>query len=263
MVGDSVLSGGTGALVSQQIAADQTALDGQASASSIKAATGTSQPISTDHIISLSDGQTIVQFDVMPEVVESRTVSYEPVAPAQFPGAFQKYKGTDSVQWTINATFIARNTDEATQNLVYLNELRGWTEPYFGTNTGLAFKGKLGAPPPVLTFKGLRKYIIGPVPVVITSLNWNWPRDVDWLPTSSLGDDGNPVPFPSVMSVAIQLVESFSTTQFNQFDLSAYRQGDMTKAYNMPVVQGNTNTTGTDGVATDAAVVVPDPVIGS
>ena len=239
MKADSTLSGGTGALVSQQIASDQAALEGQASASSVKAAAGADSTLTSDHLISLSDGAVTLEFDVMPEVIESRTVSYEPVAPAQFPGAFQKYKGTDSVQWTLNVTLIARNTDEATKNLVYLNELRGWTMPYFGDNTGRAFPTKLGAPPPVLTLKGLRKYIIGPVPVVITSLNWNWPRDVDYLPTSSIGDDGNPVPFPAVMSIAIQLVESFSTTQFNQFDLSAYKQGDLTKAFNFPTVSGN------------------------
>jgi hypothetical protein len=264
---DSVLAGGAGALVSQQIASDQAALEGQASASSVKAAAGVNSTVTSDHLISLSDGAVTLEFDVMPEVIEARTVSYEPVAPAQFPGAFQKYKGTDSVQWTLNVTLIARNTDEATKNLVYLNELRGWTMPYFGDNTATAFKGKLGAPPPVLTLKGLRKYIIGPVPVVITSLNWNWPRDVDYLPTSSIGDDGNPVPFPAVMSIAIQLVESFSTTQFNQFDLSAYKQGDMDKAYNFSRIKGRAGTEGlsvstatssTPTVPADTAVTTPD-----
>lgn len=190
------------------------------------------------HIVTLTDSEGyILEFLVMPEIVENRTVDYEAVAPAQFPGAFQKYKGTPSVQWSVNATLISRTTSEATLNLLHLNRLRGWTMPFFGENTHADFKTKLGAPPPVLKFKGLRKGIIGEVPVVITSLNWNWPRDVDYIPAFSLTDAATTpnIPFPTVLQVAIQLVESFSTEQFNQFSLTDYRLGNVVEAYNKTV----------------------------
>lgn len=178
------------------------------------------------------DGEDIVlEFLVLPEVTESRSVGYEPVQPAQFPGAFQKYKGTESVQWTVNAILISRTTAEATVNLKNVNMLRGWTMPFFGENTAAMFPGKLGAPPPVLRFKGLRESMIGEVPVVITSLNWSWPRDVDYIPAVSPDGTASNVPFPTVISVTINLVESFSTTEFNQFDLDSYRMGDMIGAY--------------------------------
>lgn len=250
MKAGSVLLGGTGELVQNQINDTMRAQGGSLTAASLNASVGAATT-STDHLFTLTavsgDGQ--VTFKVMPEVVEARTVQYEAVAPAQFPGAFQKYKGTDSVQWTLNATFVARTTMEATENLNALNTLRGWTMPYFGDNTGANFPGMLGAPPDVLMLKGLRKLIAGPVPVVITSLNWNWPKDVDYLPTFEYGDDGNPVPFPAVMNVAIQVVESWSTTQFNQFDLEAYRRGDMAAAFNKPLSLGESKT------STNTAVV--------
>lgn len=248
---------GTNQLVNEQIANEQESLLAQGSASSVKAATGV-KSVSADHLVSLSDGSIIVEFEVMPEIVEQRTAGYEAVAPAQAPGAFQKYKGTDSTVWTLNIMFISRNSEEATQNLKKLNALRAWMLPFFGATTGRNFPKKLGAPPAVLTLKGLRG-LIGPVPVVITSLNWTWPRDVDYLPTFLPGSDGNWIPFPAVLSVPIQLVESYSTTQFNQFDLRAFWDGDMRGAFNIPVVDYSNENYDSRGLALSTAATRPAP----
>lgn len=184
-----------------------------------------------------------VIFDIMPEVVESRTVEYEPVAPPQHPSAFQKYKGTSSTQWTINATLTCRNIDEATANLRILNVLRGWTVPFFGDKVRASYPDKLGAPPPVLEFSGWRNQMVGPVQVVITSLNWNFPQDVDYIAARGFQSSADPknrgrltysgelVPFPTVIKLAIQLVESFSTDQINGFDLAQFRAGRFDKAF--------------------------------
>lgn len=245
MQADAIFAGGTGSIVNSQIADDASKLAGAYSATAMKIAAGV-QTINSNHIVSLQEvgveDSSIVMFDIMPEIVESRTVEYEAVAPPQFVGAFQKYKGTASVQWSINATFAARNSNEATRNLEYLNRLRGWTMPFFGDNTNQFYPGKLGAPPPVLTFSGLRKSIIGPVPVVITALNWNWPQDVDYLPTYNQDDDGLYIPFPAIMTIAIQVVESFSVSQFNKFSLLDYRNGDMFGAFNTAVLKGSIDT---------------------
>jgi uncharacterized membrane protein YgcG len=171
-----------------------------------------------------------VIFRVMPEVFESRTMEYEAVAPPQAPTAFQKYKGTSSVQWTVNATLTCRTTDEATENLDIMNRLRGWSMPYFGVNTAAKYPGLIGAPPPVLRLSGFRQQMIGPVPVVMTSLNWTFPQDVDYIPARSVEGVPN-IPFPTVMKVTIQLVESFSTDEFNGFDLEEFFTGRMDKAW--------------------------------
>lgn len=206
--------------------------DSGITATGAKQVMDTSPAPSRDHLFSLTSKQTgdMVEFVVMPEVVENRDIDYEAVAPLQFPGSFQKYKGTSSVVWQLNATLISRTTAEATQNLQILNRLRGWTMPYFGENTAKEFPTKIGAPPDVLTFKGLRDGMIGPVPVVIKSLNWNWPKDVDYIPAYSLttdnGDGSNAtIPFPTVIQIAINMVESFSTEEFNNFSLSDYHLG--------------------------------------
>jgi hypothetical protein len=163
------------------------------------------------------------------------------VAPPQSPAAFQKYEGTDSVQWSLNATLTSRTTDEATENLRIINQLRGWTMPYFGERTLRDYPDKLGAPPPVLTFSGYRNQMIGPVPVVITSLNWQFTPDCDYIPAyefawanptdNSLSKTGKLIPFPTVIKVAIQLVETFSTDQFNGFSYADFRIGQFKKAW--------------------------------
>lgn len=176
-------------------------------------------------------GAVEVVFDIMPEVSEQRSVEYEALAPPQLPGEFQKYKGTKSTQWTITGTFAASTREQAAKNYLYMNTLRGWTMPFFGDKQIARSEGKLGAPPPVLDFSGWRG-LVGTVPVVITSLSWNWPKEVDWLPTGILDEvNGEEIPFPAVMQVTINVTESFSAEQFNAFDIVEFRNGRMISAF--------------------------------
>lgn len=204
------------------------------------------------HKVSLEEigqGGLKVTFNVMPEVVESRQAEYEAVAPPQSPGAFQKYKGTASTQWTVNATLVCRTTAEATSNLQTLNILRSWTMPFFGERTAELFPQKLGAPPPVLKLHGWRAQMVGPVHVVITSLNWNFPQDVDYIPAQEnkldengrLVATGRLIPFPTVIKIAIQLVETFSTERMNGFSLGHFRNGQFEEAF-APLKKTDTET---------------------
>lgn len=160
----------------------------------------------------------IVEFDNMPAITESNTVQYEHIAAPHMPMAFQKYKGTDSVTYSLEVVFTARNSNEAFRNFVFCNNLRAWTKPFFGIKQMNAdgSRGKLGAPPPVLNFSGYRGLIN--VPVVITKLDIPKPNDCDWINTGY-----NNVPFPTVLKVSISLTEIFSADQINDFDLSVYR----------------------------------------
>lgn len=207
------------------------------SATQIKEATGgTEQFSNTYHMVKLTSTYELdevkeVSFEVMPEVTEVRSVEYEALAPPQLPGEFQKYKGTKSVQWTITGMFTARTREEAERNFRYMNALRGWTMPFFGEKQLNTTGGRLGAPPPVLLFSGWRG-LVGQVPTVITNLSWSWPRDVDWLPTGILDEiNQQEVPFPSVMNVTINLVESYSAEAFNNFDLIEFKSGRMIGAF--------------------------------
>ena len=177
--------------------------------------------------------QSTVEFDVMPDVSENRQAEYEALAIPQLPGEFQKYRGTKSTVWTVSGVFTARTRTEALRNYVFLNTLRGWTVGYFGDKQKTQFPGKLGAPPPVLLFSGWRG-LVGVVPVVLSSVQWNWPMDCDWIPTGIKNSTGQEVPFPTVLKVNINLIESFSAEQFNGFDLVAFRNGRMLGSSSFP-----------------------------
>ena len=77
-----------------------------------------------------------VAFDVTPAFSETRSAEYTPVTPVHMPGAVQVYKHTNSRQFEITAHFVSRNVSDAIKNMGYLQKLRGWLMPYFGsTNT--------------------------------------------------------------------------------------------------------------------------------
>lgn len=93
----------------------------------------------------------------------------------------------------------------------------------------------LGAPPPLLFLSAYSRLGVGDnvgtggvghlkkVPVVIESLNINYPSDVDYIPTE--GED--PTPMPTVMNVDISLIESQSPSSLERFDLQKFKRGEL------------------------------------
>lgn len=80
-----------------------------------------------------------VIFDVMPVISQSHQVEYQAFDPVHSPASYYVYRGTKAVTFELTCKFISRTTQEATNNLGYLNILRGWTRGYFGfgtSNTG-------------------------------------------------------------------------------------------------------------------------------
>lgn len=92
------------------------------------------------------------------------------------------------------------------------------------------FKKFLGSPPEVLLLSAYATKTrsidaptnISRVPVIMSQLSIPYPSDVDYIPT----EDGTP--FPSVMSIDMQLSEAHSPREFRQFDLHRYRRGILT-----------------------------------
>lgn len=191
-----------------------------------------------------------VIFEVSPTVSEGRTVEYNAVNPIHMPGSIQVYKRTGSRTFSVGAKFISRNVSQASMNMQYLQQLRGWTMPYFGLRSHydvdttaadarydsakkISDAGSmLGAPPDVLYFyayssgagsggdrAGAFQTNLKKIPVVITGLNFDYPDDVDYIPTAN-GD-----PFPVKMDVRIELAETHSPKGYEEFSLSMFKQG--------------------------------------
>ena len=97
-----------------------------------------------------------------------------------------------------------------------------------------------GAPPDILYLYAYSTGVndkrgIGPVvninrvPVVLTSLGITYPEDVDYIPVYDPTESvyARTEPFPRKMDVTISLVETHSPREYEQFDLMAYKLGNL------------------------------------
>lgn len=91
-------------------------------------------------------------------------------------------------------------------------------------------KSSIGSPPEVLYFYGYSEdgitatntvQNIRRVPVVIASVGFSYPNDVDYIPTL----DG--VPFPTVMNITLELKETKAPYEIEQFSLADFKAGKL------------------------------------
>ena len=184
-----------------------------------------------------------VVFDVTPDLTETRTVNYRAMDPIHAPGQIYVYTNTASRQFSLtNVKLVSRTPQEAEINLRKLQQLRSWCMPRFGLNsstvtfeqsenrrTGEGDQGDewLGLPPPVLYLSaysgynsfGLRLENINSIPVVITSLTIPYQSDVDYINTPA------GVPVARIINLDIQLQETHSAIEYDNFNLAKFRAG--------------------------------------
>ena len=151
---------------------------------------------------------------------------------------------------------VSRTPAEARKNLIRLNKLRAWAMPYFGVEGKSEygdldeiqllrndFRKLLGAPPDVLllyahvgnTDTPLRVGNINGVPVAMTSIDFSYPNDVDYIPCGGESPTGEPTgggadpyidtPFPTVMTMTLSLKEIHSPKEIERFSIDDYRKG--------------------------------------
>lgn len=171
-----------------------------------------------------------VTFFVTPEITETRAANYEEVGIVHHPGQILRYKSSNPRDWGVTVKLISRTPAEAAKNLVSLNFLRGWTMPYYGEGTAKSSPQMLGAPPDILIFSAYGEKMIPPHPVVLTSFQTTYPSEIDYLPTAP-DANGKTVPFPTLLTITLQLREAWSPKEFSQFSLVDYKNGDLSEAF--------------------------------
>lgn len=111
-------------------------------------------------------------------------------------------------------------------------------------NSSSTLNRRLGAPPEILLFSAYANSPSTPgsvnedtlrsgrgnihrVPVVLTSLSITYPNDVSYVMTSKRGniDALGGVPFPSIMTITIELAEAHSPSEASKFNLAKYSNG--------------------------------------
>jgi len=177
-----------------------------------------------------------VVFRAVPDFIENRNVNYKSLDPVHMPGNILTYQNTSSRAFNIsNIKIFSRTNKEAQDNLDLLNVLRAWTMPHFGQDvSGNGDEPAFGAPPEVLFLSAFaqsggkradtdfsKSGNLHRIPVVINQLSIPYPSDVDYINTET-GD-----PFPTLMTIDLNLTETHSPTEYEEFSLSDYRAGTL------------------------------------
>ena len=181
-----------------------------------------------------------VVFEVTPDLIENRTVTYKSLDPIHMPGQIFVYGSTSSRTFNISAIrLVSRTPQEAQKNLEILHILRFWCMPRFGRQSHPEDRslGVLGQPPDVILLSAYSKSPgstirqndrmqemghLNRVPVVITNLSTPYPSDIDYIPTSK-----DKIPMPTIMSLDLTLNETHSPLEYENFSLAAFKNGTL------------------------------------
>lgn len=179
----------------------------------------------------------LVVFNTQPNFQTHYDANYQQTNITHLIGHFNTYESSPSSSYSLSdIKLVSRNPFEARQNLNKLLILRSWTKSYFGDTQSLSnepddLKGWLGSPPEVLKFSAYsnQKYgIFHNIPVVLSKVDVQYPNDLDYIVTENVEDDRlSNVPFPTIMTIGITLLEQHSAIEFEHFNLHQYRHGIM------------------------------------
>jgi len=158
--------------------------------------------------------QQIVVFDVTPELSESGSTVLVDIGDIRAAASIVIYMGSPSRSFSINAKFVSRDADEATQTYKNIVNLKAWREPQLAPGVGF------NAEPETLRLFAYEGTLKG-IPVMIQSLNISWSPEVDYISDNS----GNPIPI--IQDVTIQLKEVRSFDDLKTFDYSQFRIGKL------------------------------------
>lgn len=166
----------------------------------------------------------MVTFHSTPEVSEQGTVNYIDISDIRAAGSHSVYLGSPARIFNINHKFISRTRIEAENTWRAMNTLRGWRMPKNGTqpasginvtNTGLDTNA-----PSVLNMFGYGKTFRG-IPVVITSLSFDWNSESDYIKCNNGSD------IPIILPVTISLKEMRTYRDMNSFNYDQFRRGEL------------------------------------
>jgi hypothetical protein len=125
-----------------------------------------------------------VIFPYTPQIEMSYKADYESYAltHSNYKGYFYKSSSVDAVN--MSATFTAQDSAEADYLLAVIHFFRSVTKMFYGKDP------QRGAPPPLVYLTGLGQYQFNGQPCVVTSFNYNLPRDVDYIRARSTNING-------------------------------------------------------------------------
>ncbi len=166
-----------------------------------------------------------VMFPYTPIVQHVQQVSWQQNALTHTNYAPQVYGRTENPKININDAKFTATTDEDAQYLLgVLFFFKYITKMNFGKRDG-----KAGTPPPVLEFSGYGQSQYNNVPVVIASVNYQYPNDIDYVRVkTAFSGTGQEELVPAVMSLSIDMLVQYNVKDVrDNFSLSDMASGKL------------------------------------
>lgn len=142
------------------------------------------------------DGAT-VRFEASVPVTESRAANYDGYNIVHLPTSLWAFRNTNGRRFSVTGKFVSRTPDEAAANAAYLQTIKRWILPGFGTT---------GSTPPILFFSAYGHQTIKKVPCILQSYSWTFPDDVDYIFDAD-------EPMPVIGTIQLDLEEAYSANQ--------------------------------------------------
>lgn len=137
----------------------------------------------------------------------------------------QYYINTANPNIGLFTTFTAQSQEEAIYMAASLHFFKSCTKSDFGDVNRAGADGGLGTagtPPPVLLFTAYGNIHFKNVPVVIRSVSYTMPEDVDYITFKYTRDT---ISMPTQMLISLDLGVQMAPTKQREFDLQRYRHG--------------------------------------
>jgi hypothetical protein len=126
-------------------------------------------------------------FPYTPTISINQSAKYTPVSPVHTNYPFQAYQNSDPGTITITAPMFVEDASQGQYWVAALHYLRSVTKMFSGADM------KSGNPPPIVFLNGYGQYVFKNIPVVITSVQVQMEKDVDYIACPVMGSSAGEI----------------------------------------------------------------------
>jgi hypothetical protein len=173
-------------------------------------------------------------FPYTPTIMVSHSASYTPLNPVHTNYTINAYNYSTVDNITMTGDFYCQNGLEARYWVAAIHYLRSVTKMSYGSSSSNA-----GSPPPVVLLNGYGDFVFKNIPVVVTSVQFDLPKDVDYISCTLDSPelegqvenfDYNTVAWaPTQSQVTVQVVPQIARSSMSQFNMDSFIKGEYLK----------------------------------
>ena len=176
------------------------------------------------------DGSPMVLWPFTPTVTINYTAAYESVHTVQTNIATPAYSNSNVSDLSVSGEFVANTIADANYVYAVIHFLKSATKSF---NMAEKDATKRGSPPPILYFNYLGAGGFSSMPVVITSFNMTYPKEVDYVSTGFNNENSM---IPAECTITVTLMPAYDRATMagtvknaTQYSTGAFIKGDLIK----------------------------------